>query len=326
MKDGDEPNNNEPLSDPSRFKGYLVCLIGVFASITLLLFMLLERFGAAFPPPAFTGSISFDEKAVWLAEHLDRSCEILAIGSSMTVNNLDTSALGGDKMLNAASWGMKMDHIDGFLEVLLEHVTPKTVVVVTAPIDFQRDHRDRELFQRAVLERFLVDGNLSRAHWRLMSMNYLLGSFLEVRSGREGRSQYFSLDFDEGGCVPLDLDSEGFERWPERWSMPVAEESSMDEKHYVALSVMAERCRARGIAFLLVQAPIREAVLTAEDADFLEKRHWPRLAQICEEQGGRFANFHGRLALSDDEFADSTHLNRAGALKLSEAIAEGLGE
>jgi hypothetical protein len=272
------------------------------------------------PPPPFTGSISFDEKAVWLSKHLSEPCDILAIGSSMTVNNLDSSVFVDHSFINASSWGMKIQQTDFFLETLLGYLSPKTVIVITAAIDFERDYRGREIFDQKKLTRFFDDGNLFRTHLQYISAMYLLESIGSVTRDRVGRQTYYSLDFDAGGSVPIDLDSEDFERLTDRWEKPVAQEEAIDEANYIGLATMAKRCRERGIQFIFVQPPIREDILTEKDREFLTKRHWPRLSQICQDADASFHNFHGTLHLKEADFADSTHLNRQGAQKLSQEI------
>ena len=314
-----------PDTTPSpHFKSYLVWLLGGLVVLGGALLGAVYLFQNELPPPPFTGSVSFDEKAVWLSKRLDEPCDILAIGSSMTVNNLDSSVFTNHAFINASSWGMKIQQTDYFLETLLGYLSPKTVLVVTAPIDFEHDYRGREIYDEQKLTRFFNDGNLFRTHLQYVSAKYLLGSVGPVLRDRVGRKTYYSLDFDVGGCVPLDLDSEGFERLTDRWEKPVAQEEAVDEANYAGLAAMAERCDERGIRFVFVQPPIREDILTEKDREFLNNRHWPRLSQICQDKGASFHNFHGNLPVTEADFADSTHLNRQGARKLSRAILRGL--
>ncbi len=244
----------------------------------------------------------------------------------MTVNNLNSAVFASRAFLNAASWGMKMKHTDYFLEILLEYLSPEPVLVVTDPVDFERDYRERDFVDGIALRRFFDEGSLFRAHLRHLSVDYLVKTFPETLRDRVGRKTYYSLDFDEGGSVPLDLNREGFERRAERWNASVADAEHVDVRNYESLRAMARRCREQGIRLVVVQAPIREAVLGRRDRCHLEEVDWRALRTICEEEGARFLNFHGRLVVSEADFADSTHLNRQGATKLSEAIVQVLGE
>lgn len=311
---------DDQLPSPARFRGYLLWLSVALAGLALLLLGSLYAFRKQLPPPPFTGSISFDEKAVWLADRLDRDCDLLAVGSSMTVNNLDSAVFDQKAFLNASSWGMKMQHTEYFLDTLLELVSPKTVLVITAPIDFERDYRDRAFYDRAKLVEFLESRDLFCSHLQYLSIGYLLEGLPGVLRDRVGRGTYYALDFDAGGSVPLDLVTEGFERLDDRWDRPIAQAEGIDEVNYESLAAMARKCHERSIRFVLVQAPIREGVLGEVDRVFLHENHWPRLERLCAENGAAFYNFHGRLRLSEGDFADSTHLSRAGAGKLSRAL------
>lgn len=308
-------------TEPRVFRKYLFGLLGLLGMLIVAGLVCVHAFREQLPPPPFTGSISFDEKAVWLSKRLQEPCEVLAIGSSMTVNNLESSAFSEHAFINASSWGMKIEQTDYFLELLLEYWKPKAVVVVTAPTDFEGDYRGKKIFDREKLKRFFDSGDLFRTHLEYLSAQYLLGSVKEIQRDRVGRGTYYALDFDAGGSVPLDLMSEGFEKVDDRWAKPLAQSENVVESNYLGLAQLAERCQSQGIRFLLVQPPIREDILTEKDQAFLTEKHWPRLAKICLEKGGAFHNFHGELSLSEEDFADSTHLNRDGAEKLSEAVA-----
>ena len=308
-------------TEPRACRKYLCWLLGLLALLGVTMLVCIHVFREKLPPPPFTGSISFDEKAVWLAKRLKEPCDVLAIGSSMTVNNLDSSVFADHHFINASSWGMKIEQSDYFLDLLLEYWSPKAVVVLTAPIDFEGDYRGKQIFDREKLKRFFDSGDLFRTHLEYLSAQYLLGSLSEIQRDRTGRKTYYSLDFDAGGSVPLDLMSEGFERHEDRWNKPLARQEAIVEANYLGLQSLAQRCQDRGIRFLLVQPPIREDIISAKDIKFLTETHWPRLAEICHERSGAFHNFHGTLTMSEDDFGDSTHLNRSGARKLSLAVA-----
>lgn len=308
-------------TEPRVFRKYLLGLLSLLGALIVAGLVCVSAFREELPPPPFSGSISFDEKAVWLSKRLQEPCDVLAIGSSMTVNNLESSAFSEHAFVNASSWGMKIEQTDYFLELLLEYWKPKTVVVVTAPTDFEGDYRGKTIFDRKKLKRFFDSQDLFRTHLEYLSAQYLLGTASEIQRDRVGRGTYYSLDFDKGGSVPLDLMSEGFEKVEDRWAKPLAQSESVVESNYRGLAQLVERCQANGIRFLLVQPPIRDDILTEKDRVFLTESHWPRLAKICLEKGGSFHNFHSELSMTVEDFADSTHLNREGAQKLSRAVA-----
>mgnify|MGYP002631857494 CR=1 FL=1 len=238
----------------------------------------------------------------------------------MSVNNLESSLFPSDNFLNASSWGMKVAQTDHFLTILLKHLDPETVIMVTAPTDFEFDYRGQAIVDHHKLDQYFVSRNLFTTHLRYLSLTYMVSEFRDIQRDRQGRQTYYSLDFDSGGSVPLATISEGFERIGQRWMKPVASESMIDPENYAALATLVQRCTDAGKTFYLIQAPIREDILSPTDRDFLTQRHWPKLAEQVQVNGGSFHNFHGELALTSEQFADSTHLNRMGAQRLSKAI------
>ena len=312
------PTEATNTPEAQAYRPYLWCLLVSLTVVGGAFFATLFIQKDRLPPPPFTGSISFDEKAVWLSKHFDQPCDVLAIGSSMTLNNLDSEVFAGRHFLNAGSWGLKIDQTDYLLSLLLEYLKPKVVLVVTAPTDFERDYRGRKIYDETKLRRFFTSKDLFRSHLDCLYLTYLVENYAAIGRDRHGRRNYYSLDFDSGGSVPID--PEGLERDQKRWMKPVAPESSMDPVNYEALGKLAKRCADIGIQFLLVQPPIRKDILSETDIDFLTNRHWPKLAAICQEHEATFDNQHGVMAADSSVFVDSTHLNAIGAQRLSQHI------
>ncbi len=308
----------------SPFKRYCLAFFSLLTGLALLLGAILYTKARTLPPPPFSGSISFDEKAVWLAERLDKPYDILAIGSSMTVNNLHPDAFPDQAVINASSWGLKMQQTERFLDLLLDYYSLQTVLIITTAIDFEGDYRGAEIYDEKKLRRFFEQRNLFKTHLEYLSLHYLMSNAGAIKRDRVGRKTYYSLDFDRSGGVPLDLIAEGFERLDERWNRPVTKESALDEANYKALKKIALLCQSKGAHLYLVQSPIRQDVLSPTDTTFLNEKHWPRVKRVCEENGATFINLHGELSLGEEHFADSDHLNRQGAIRFSREVYQRL--
>ena len=63
-----------------------------------------------FPSPRITDNIAVNEKLAFAKAHFPDGADVLAIGSSMTLNNLSSGAVmehfGNVRYLNAGAWGI----------------------------------------------------------------------------------------------------------------------------------------------------------------------------------------------------------------------------
>lgn len=276
-------------------------------------------------PVPLSGSISFDEKMEWLWKGGERRWDVLAVGSSMTLNNLDgaTVAAGLPRdaaFVNAASWSMKIADSQALIDYVAEVREPRAVLLVTGPMDFYGA-------AQGFVRREQLDTLRTTTAYPLLVARHFDPLWYWQRADaigaqRADRSWYTSLRFDDWGCVPLDV------RWPavaeDRWNeRPRLEQVS--DRQYTALAAIADRLAARGTLLVCAQAPIRADAVAACGEDRL-RAHWARLEAILAARGLRFHNLHDDLALGVEAFADYSHLNADGARRFSAALMERCGD
>ena len=275
------------------------------------------------PAPKFSNSFSYNEKMVWLGRQDLEDCDVLAIGSSMTLNNLHTQVVRdrlSRKYLNAASWGLKMTTVEQFSEILLSRTAPTTVISVFGPNECSVSKRKPQLCPPWVAKAYLSIPHVPVGYALTATRPMELIGEWHMCAWRRGRDFQRSVDFDVGGGVSFTTN--GFKRLPERWSrVSTIFGESPDDEAYAALQRFASRLMARGIRFVAAQAPVRLALIDAAGQARLDA-HWARTRRIVEGAGGSFHELHSVLSLDDSAFADPTHLLGAGARAFTSALMD----
>lgn len=78
---------------------------------TVLVIVLFLKKKIELPPPNLTDSFSYNEKLFFLSQS-DLKPEVIVLGSSMALNNINSNALikriKSNRVLNLSSWGMNL--------------------------------------------------------------------------------------------------------------------------------------------------------------------------------------------------------------------------
>ncbi len=289
--------------------------LGWFLLGNLLLVAIYAGLGVSgyLPPPPFAKSISFDEKVVWLRHHAQSRIDLLALGSSMTLSDLDSEALvahrQGRNFVNASSWGLKIRHINKFLRLLDGIYEIKSLLICVSPVDFRADERGDEVPHRQLVDRYLRGGSQPLAQILLFSGDYFVGNLKKMDFYRHRNNHYQSLLYDRYGGVSFVAD--GFAIDENRWQGKFLEQAAPDERNFQALVELAGYCRERGIGLCLWTTPARQQVVDRFAKD-LFAAHLLRLRKLAESQ--RFDLFEANNdAFDDSMFVDWGHLNEKGA-------------
>ena len=316
------------LSDKKIMAAYLRLMISVALILCLLPFIALALFeeNINVPPPRVSNSVSLNEKVLWLSQNIKHGCDILAIGSSMTLNNISTSAIyrhfPENTYINAASWGMNIRHTRVLLEQLLDYCKPKLVIIASSPVDFQIDSRPDEIYSAKMLNYMLNRRPLIQAHLTGFTLDYYKSNLFNIAKQRQRRDIYDSLAFDSGGGVPFN-DSD-FQINKTRWmAKHILSPDKMDDNNYSALSMLADSMQSRGVHLILVQPPLRTALIDESILEFLNN-HWMRIQEIASMRNIQFLNLGVDPRFSDSDFVDAGHLNASGSGIFTDIILESI--
>jgi hypothetical protein len=276
--------------------------------------------GGRLAPVPLSGSVSFDEKMEWLFRRGERRWDVLAIGSSMTLNNLDCAALAerlprGIGFANAASWSLKMGDTRALLEYVERVREPRAVVIITGPMDFYRG-QSKVFVKPAELDFYRSTGSYPLLVARYFDPWWYYGRSENIAEQRASRAWYSSLDYDSWGGVPLEV------HWPtveaDRWNER-PRPALIDQRQYREFERLVAACAAHHQRLVCAQPPIRDDAFGECDQAAL-RAHWARLSAILAAHGYRFYNLHGELPLGRECFADYSHLNAEGAHRFTEAL------
>ncbi|MBA3684390.1 MAG: hypothetical protein H0W72_04030 [Planctomycetes bacterium] len=310
---------------PALYLGVLAVTVGLgLAAIATFLCSLAARH--MLPPLPVSGNLAFDEKIEFIRRRDGFTCEVLAVGSSMTLNNLHSGEFAramadGERLLNVGAWAMKISDSREMLTFALERAAPRQVVMVSGPMDFYRD-RDHAFVNRAKLAP-MVDGN--SYPWQVaknLDVQYYWNNRMRMPALRSSTTSYESVAFDASGAVLLDIHQPDVDAI--RWNQLV-DCARFDKRQYKAFSELAADLRSRGIALVCAQAPLRADSIPSGQLEPL-RAHWRTLADVCSAHGHRFVNVHERLELPEDCFADYSHLNVDGAARFTASLVEALAQ
>jgi hypothetical protein len=271
--------------------------------------------------PALSGNVCFDEKVRFLRNRPSKECDVLVIGSSMALNNIDSEAMlkhlrPGTRLLNAGAWNMKIGQTRALLECLLQVYRPRSILFLCGPMDFYLTEFPSDFFDAAEVTNFIKGSS----YWvpvflRHFDLKYYVKWSFSILQDRSSRNGYFSVMFDRWGSIPLTISFPNVS-WP-RWSLKV-ELEKVDSTQYDELARIADLVRNRGINLICIQPPMRRDSVPV-DATAAVDEHWRHLERILASRGFHLWNLSA-MGLSDDYFCDYSHLNARGAPIFSEIL------
>lgn len=276
-------------------------------------------------PLRFSNSISFDAKISFLkkSNRLDNT-EIIIIGSSMGLNNINTRALSeslnNKNILNLSSWGLKVNEIYDFLQIIdLSKV--KKIIYLNQYFDFYGESINS--YPKNEIKDYLYENS---------SLNPYLNTFFSLRSNFKdyiywkkrylNKNKYSSLNYNEYGDVNLYLKDKYINK--KRWEA-VTEIKKM-KNQYPSLSSMSNYLKNKKIDLLLVTTPYREKFFKENKFTNQYNQYLKKINELKNKDKFDYINTQNILNLKDEFFIDSSHLNSQGANLVSEIVSEYLNK
>ena len=265
-----------------------------------------------FPAPRITNNLALNEKLAFTKKHFGAGADVLAIGSSMALNNLSSNVVmehfGAVSYVNTGAWGVGALEWAMLGPVLADRLKPSTVIVPSNLMDFRKADPGLAADSSGIanyLDATCEPWSYLR-HWdapyylRQMESN-------RTRYTDPANYEYFGVDAHGGATLVVPKDRIIMERF----NAPPPEGAELDEVRYAAFNRFAGDLEERGIRLVLMQCAYRNGVRTSIN-DALQEKHVARLRALLEPMGHVVVDANSRRWL-DDLYVDSSHLGPEGA-------------
>jgi len=289
----------------------IIQFIAFFFVISSFIFLCLLGKKENFPALNFSNSYSFNEKVLFLKKQ-SVSPKIISVGSSMTLNNLDSEVILAEfntkKYLNTASWGMCMQEIFNFLKLLNTLYDLEEIIIVSSIADF-RESTKRIDFN---FIKFYLTNNKPEVYLSFLKnfdLKYYINNIKYAKDVRKSHNDYQYLGYDSNGMVRLR--KENFNIIKKRWLEKDLDRLSTDQ--YVYLDSISTFCKENDLKLYFFQSPHRESLLSEfnpQELDILNS-HISRVNNILRNKH-YFVNSNNKI-WNDSLFVDGTHFNEIGA-------------
>lgn len=297
----------------------------LLAAALLVVLLVAER---SMPAPYMSVNESFNEKARWLREHAAAGCDVLMVGSSMALNNLDSGIIarvaGANSVINAGAWGLSMSDTAKMTGIVAPLCKPRVIVVAAYYGDFEGNFNTQIDWDLA--KKYIAGGNATLIYLRTMDPIYYGSKYLGRKyRAYKGNARYESLHFDDSGSVILDCMS--FEIDPRRWNgyihyQPLSAQSvKLNLEGLAVIEGVAKTSGSRLLFVLMPLRPVAELRLATPEISGL----WAEVGRSVRNAGGAFMRLRATHDFQDGEFADFAHLNGCGASTAAEDIGTEVG-
>jgi hypothetical protein len=278
--------------------------------------------------PLLTDSIGFDAKIRYVKEKKLKQIDLIAIGSSMTLNNLSSEVIKDSlnmSFFNLASWGLRIKDINHLAINYTPIYKPKYIIVVSSIADFNNDPLE------VSINNYLNTSQYFKDHFEAYFYIKNFNSIAEIRSRKRelakcllvDTNDYSSLHFDKWGGVLLRMSKKSFslKRWNDHEPFPTQSAPSQ----YQALISLSSFLKDQHIKFIFVQSPIKLQYVNTLASQQAVCNHFITCKNIVERFDGIYLNFHGIKEFSNDSlFVDQYHLSSTGAKLLTKKITHSL--
>lgn len=264
-----------------------------------------------FPAPALTTNLSVNEQVHRIAK-AGQPVEVLAVGSSMTLNNLASGPVvdhfGTTRYANAGAWGTGAMAVSGMAHALVHGLRPRQVIMVTHLVDFLPGPTMADKDTLAIAEHLRSPNGIwpYLEHW---NAPYYLRQMRSNRIRFHDPTNYEYLGFDAYGGAALSVPADRVDT--ARYNEPMPAANKIDEQCYTAFQELAGFLRNQQVEFLVICSPHRDGLRTPE-GDALTRAHVGRLRSILNPLGHQLVDAHARQ-WPDSLFCDANHFDREGA-------------
>lgn len=304
-------------------KPTLIYSIGRLALIilpVLILYTLLFYSGYL---PVLSDSISFDAKAYELKRVNLKHTEVIVVGSSVALNDLNTKIIKENIPLsyyNFGAWSLQVDDDYKMLKHYVAKYKPRYVLFPSTMHDFSSDPDpslpyDIDLGDQALGYYYIKN---------FANLNEIIKRKSALALSRKDNNRYDCLLFDDGGGVELQLTKDNISQ--KRLKMDIGEFPTKNTPDaYKSLTEMASFLKNNRVKLIFIQTPYNSYFVKTPQLKENVNAHFEKCRTIVENSGGAYLNYHDFFASADSGmFVDPSHLSGQGSKVLTRKIVKDL--
>jgi hypothetical protein len=272
--------------------------------------------------PVLSNSISFDAKTYELNRIKLKHADILAIGSSVALNDLNTKIIKDNTSLsyyNFASWNLQVEDDYFLLKHYVFKYKPKYVILLSTMHDFTFEPNT------SLPANLDLNGRMLGYYYikNFANLNEIIKRKNALDLSTKDNNRYDCLRFDEGGGVELQLTTLSPKRlkeylgdFPNKKNTP---------KAYQNLINLANFLKYNRVMLIYIQAPYRKSFVNSQALMDTVKAHFARCKFIVESNGGLYLNYHDFFEPADSGmYVDPSHLSGAGSKVFTQKVIQDL--
>jgi len=295
-------------------KKFLTYNLIFFGVIFIPISIAVAVFHKYIPGPKITTSYSYNEKMKFIVNSDIKQAEVLAVGSSVTFNNLNSEIVKNsfqtESYLNLSSWGLRMNDSYLMIKQMVPYYNPKTIIMVSSPVDF---YGSTIVYNSRELQQFVSDRNLLKYHYKFFDSKYFIKRLITNKMFYDINDQYKSLNHDKYGAVMLD--GENIVINQNRWNHQTGFHNLWPAQ-YLYLDSIAAFLSAQSINLILIQNPVRKDIFNDYYAENFNK-HKKKVDEVLLRNNQIKSINCTDTIWNDNFFVDNEHLNETGAMEIT---------
>lgn len=274
-------------------------------------------------PLRFSNSISYDAKLKFIRNNkLLDGANTIVIGSSMALTNINGNILekGSEKIkkiANLSSWGLQTSEVLQLIKLIkLDNI--EYIIYPTQYIDF-KEYRLKDIDENEVKSflnnKFILSPYLNT----LESLVSNIKNYIQYENKFLNPNKYSYIGFDKTGGIELNFSNEYIDK--KRWNSNKREKYKLEERCFNDLQKLNNIAKSKDITLIVITTPYRKPILEDnKDVSNIYNKYVQKLEYISNKQQFIYLNMHEKLNLSDNYFLDRSHLNKKGAISVSNEI------
>ncbi len=295
----------------SPFKIFFSKLL-LFIIPVLILFEVLFRLGFY---PIITNSTLFDTKMLAIQRQHIKKIDLLSIGSSITLYDLNSDIIVKNfnkPYYNLGSWGLQITDMRALLQSFVKEYHPKYVILCSSFTDFISPSNDT--YANYINTDFWVKNNFPEA--------FYFKDYHSIHQIVRRKYKAYPLNFDKwgGAALKFTLKDIVWNKWNEHGIFP----TKYSNCNYSDLDSLSTFLHQQHIKFIFIQAPIKKSYANTVLSKQIIQSHFDKCRSITESHGGTYLSYYKTDVFTDNYFIDQYHLQGTGAEVLTRLVVEDL--